>query len=50
MAMLRILMGIGLSVLKGVFGRCSACWIPGEGYGSKWSNDHPASHHERFLS
>jgi hypothetical protein len=47
MAILWILMGIGLSVLKGGFGRCSACWI-GDGHGWKWSNSHHASHRERF--
>ncbi|KIJ92744.1 hypothetical protein K443DRAFT_422491 [Laccaria amethystina LaAM-08-1] len=46
--MVWILMGIGLSVLKGGFGRCSACWILGEGHGWKWLNSHHASHQERF--
>ena len=50
MVMVWILMGIGLSALRGGFGRRSACWLGEQGHRWKRSNGHPASQYERFLS
>jgi len=50
MVMARILVDTGLSVLRGEFGMCPACWIGEQGHSWNWSDSHPASRHECFLS